>query len=160
MIMLIDKLLNSVVCFLFSVIFSLNVYGVGQGDFPDLFDQHGIIFKEFSDNSVIYVNKKGFEYKIPLHGVSFKGGDVALKKFVYDKLHDEYECNTRELFVIPFNNKLKIEEIRVVDIGVNNEPLNCKHKRDYINAIMKTKGKWFKTKNQQKYVYIFSMHIH
>lgn len=92
---------------------------------------------------------------------SYKDGEVALKDHIYKTTENNYECNIREVFVILFNNNLEIEEVRIADVGNNNEPLNCEHKKSYINAIKKTKGLWMKKGGKhKKYIYIFSMHIH
>ena len=130
-------------------------FNVESSDTPILKDRYGIIIKEMSDSSVIYTNKKGKDFSIPLYTICFKESETALKDFIYKNLEDEYECNIREIIVVVFNKKLKIEDVRIADIGECDEPLKCKHKTDYIKAIRKTEECGIK---QKKYVYIFSMH--
>ena len=51
-------------------------------------------------------------------------------------------------------------EIRIAYNGINIESQKCKHRKEYIRALKKTRGMWIKKiKNQKKYVYIISMHI-
>lgn len=127
----------------------------------ELHDTYGVIIKEWTDSSVVYIDKKRKEFEVALNEICYKDGEVALKDHIYKTTENNYECNIREVFVILFNNNLEIEEVRIADVGNNNEPLNCEHKKSYINAIKKTKGLWMKKGGKhKKYIYIFSMHIH
>ena len=157
--MLIGKLRRGgVFLFLFMISFVASAQNSPQ---TVLCDAYGVIVKEWNDSSLIYINKKGKEYKIPLNGICYNGGDSALKRFIYKAVKKEYECNVREIFIILFNQNLKIEEIRIAYNGINSESQKCKHRKEYIRAIKKTKGMWIKKiKNHKKYVYIISMHIH
>lgn len=159
MIMLIDKLRGwGIFLFLFTISSVASAQNTPQ---TILCDTYGVIVKEWNDSSIIYISKKGKEYKIPLNGICFNGGDSALKKFIYKAIKKEYECNVRDIFIILFNQNLKIEEIRIAYNGINSESQKCKHRKEYIRAIKKTKGMWLKRiKGHQKYVYITSMHIH
>lgn len=159
MIMLIGKLRRGgVFLFLFMISFVASAQNSPQ---TVLCDAYGVIVKEWNDSSLIYINKKGKEYKIPLNGICYNGGDSALKRFIYKAIKKEYECNVREIFIILFNQNLKIEEIRIAYNGINSESQKCKHRKEYIRALKKTKGMWIKKiKNHKKYVYIISMHIH
>ena len=158
MIMLIGKLRGwGIFLFLFMITFVASAQNSPQ---TVLRDAYGIIVKEWNDSSLIYINKKGKEYKIPLNGICYKGGDSALKRFVYKTIKKEYECNVREIFIILFNQNLKIEEIRIAYNGINIESQKCKHRKEYIRALKETRGMWIKKiKNQKNYVYIISMHI-
>lgn len=160
MIILKDKYAWILVPVLISCSIPSLAFNVDSSDTPILKDCYGIIIKEMSDSSVIYTNKRGKDFTIPLNTIFFNEGETSLKDFIYKNLEDEYECNVREIIVVCFNRKLKIKEVRIADIGECEEPPNCKHKADYKKAIRKTKGMWNKTKKQKKYVYIFSMHIH
>ena len=155
-------LISRIIIFIIMV-FTIPSKAFGEKDMDSLTlsDCYGTIIKEWSDSNVVYVNKKGREYILSLNGVYFKDRELALKEFIYRNLKQEYECNFREIFVVLFNQKLKIEEVRIANLHANKETVRCDHQKDYINAIRKTRGKWIrKEKKQKMYVYIFSMHIH
>ncbi len=146
---------------LFSPVFVLDAKTLQQTEGHLLSDYYGTIVKEMSDSTVTYVSKLGEKYIIPRDGVYFNDNECALKCFIYNNICREYECNTREVFVIFFDKDLNIKEVRIADIKGSNEPLKCEHKRDYIKAIMKTHGMWNKRIiDSDKYVYMFSMHVH
>lgn len=156
-----DKILCVIVFILVSIVLPSKASGVNDGKILDLHDIYGVIIKEWTDSTVLYINEKGKEYEVTLNEICYKNGETALKDDIYETIKNEYECNVREVFVILFKKNLKIEEVRIADVGNNNEPLNCEHKKAYINAIKKTKGLWMrKGEKHKKYIYIFSMHIH
>lgn len=162
MIMSIGKMKYLIFIFLFSTtIPSVASNSKCDENNPELYDSFGTIIKEWSDSSAIFRNKKGKEYKVVMNDVYYKDGEVALKNFIYKNTEKEYECNVREVFVILFGKNLEIEEVRIADVGIKTEPYDCEHKRDFINAIKKTKGLWMKKgKKRKKHVYVFSLHIH
>lgn len=161
MIISIDKILSVIVFVFLSTVIPSKASNVKDGKILDLHDMYGVIIKEWTDSSVVYINKKGKEFEVALNEICYKDGEMALKDYIYKTIENEYECNVREVFVVLFTKNLKIEEVRIADVGNKSEPLNCEHKRNYINAIKKTKGLWIrKGKKQKKYIYIFSMHIH
>ena len=85
--MLIGKLRGwGIFLFLFMITFVASAQNSPQ---TVLRDAYGIIVKEWNDSSLIYINKKGKEYKIPLNGICYKGGDSALKRFVYKTIKKE-----------------------------------------------------------------------
>ena len=139
--------------------FPIKIYGSELNGIPLLKDQYGYIIKDVSDSCVTYVNKRGKEYIVHLNGIYFKGGETSLKKFVYNNLQKDYECNIREVFVVFFNKNLKIKEVRMCNINTSDNHIFCEHHKDYIRAIKKTKGLWKRNVEEKYYIYIFSMHI-
>lgn len=77
-----------------------------------------------SDSTVTYVSKLGEKYIIPRDGVYFNDNECALKCFIYNNICREYECNTREVFVIFFDKDLNIKEVRIADIKGSTNHLN------------------------------------
>lgn len=84
-------------------------------------DQYGIIIEEMSNRNIVYRTKKGEVYSIIPNGVRFKKGESCLKDFIYKQIKEDYECNIREIFIILFNKRLEIEEVRIVDVVESNE---------------------------------------
>lgn len=138
----------------------IKIYSSELNDIPILIDNYGYIIKGVSDSCVTYVNKKGKEYVVRLNGVFFKGGETSLKKYIYNNIQNDYECNVREVIVILFNKNLKIKDVRIGNISVFNKHIICEHHSDYIRAIKKTKGMWERREKNKYYIYIFSIHIH
>ena len=160
MIMSTDRLiiLITIICDL--LIFPINIYSSETDEIPILCDNYGYIIKNISDSCMTYIDKKGKEYMVSTNGVIFKGGEIALKNFIYNNLQRDYECNLREIIVIFFDKNLKIKEVRMCTINAVNNHFWCEHNKDYIRAIKKTKGMWKKRLREKYYVYILSMHIH
>jgi hypothetical protein len=158
--MSIDKILNVIVFILASIVVPSKASNDNDGRILDLHDMYGVIIKEWTDSTVSYINEKGKEFEVALNEIYYKDGETALKDYIYKTMENEYECNVREVFVILFKEDLKIEEVRIADIGNNSEPLNCEHKRAYIKAIKKTKGMWMrKGEKRKKYIYIVCIFI-
>ena len=122
-------------------------------------DQYGTIIRESHDSLWYYTTKTGRELIIPKEAVSYEGGDSSLKRFVYSSLLEDNEDNTIEMFFLLFDQKMKISEIRAVNLSKWNSPNRDKYLCEYFKAFYRAQ-RWKKElKNLNNYLYVIVMHI-
>lgn len=124
------------------------------------------IIKRIDSSKVYYVKKDGTKLIGCLGGVEFNGGNDILKKhldsiYYSNPNYNNYsEFNVLENFFILFDEKLNIEEVRIMNRRyANNERFY--YDSIFVNALKNTTGMWHKTiEDQEWYIYLHRQRIY
>lgn len=122
-------------------------------------DENGVFLENINDTSAVFISTSHKRYLVKMNAVEYIGGENQLIDDIrYSGINDKYEMNIRQFFVIFFDNNMNIIEVRMSNYFDNfiSSSLLSSYKKDYINLIKQSQGKWQKRIADEKfYLYVF-----